>query len=702
MHHRHCLAFDCTDHFQVEDLKGILDESSDEDLDSPSPTMETMATPSQHGFIFNITSSANDLHSLHPPPKHIQEYWRLFVEHCDPLMKMLHIPSAQEQIMAAVYNPGKAPKSIEVLLFAIYYAAVTSLSSEECLALAGESQDILAKRFRYGLEQALVRAHFLVTEEIVVLQAFIIFLVCLRRFEDPRVIWSLCGVACRIAITLGLHCDGSHLGISPLETEIRRRTWWQILILDIRSSEDHGSDPVIIQHSFDTRFPLNIEDEDLTPSMDEPPPERVGITRMSFCLVRYHSAKTFARLFARPAAFLSPTGSWPESTMQQKQRWIQVCQETLQEKFYRHCDMQNPLHWITFTVSKLILAKQWLILYQPFQRCNMGATLPPETRERLFLISLDSVESSVQLEKERKTVKWGWLFKTYTQFHALAFILSDLTRRTQGPLVERAWRAVNATREVFWDTDSDTKKGPLMKPLRKLESTARAARVRALALERQSAAQQQQHDTAQPSEALGSSEYTNINLLDGLKVEMEDPSINGQNNEGFPSNHEGLQSIFNDPAFSRAAVTGNFYSSSIPSSMPAAHFPAPQAMHWQDMNSGPAAGPNAVPMGDWFTDPSFGAVRNAGGGAGIYDLGQQQQHNQQQQQQQQQHPHHQHPHSQQEQKFASADPMVGGSTEVQEMCWEDWDEMFDTVMQGQGVGPPGQWQRGPLMGETWL
>lgn len=112
----------------------------------------------------------------------------------------------------------------------------TSLLPEECFQEFGESQQVLLKKYRFALEQALARANCLDSEEIVVLQAFVIYLIVLRRNDDGRMIWTLTGLVVRIAQTLGIHRDGSHFDISPFEIEMRRRLWWQVCILDARAA----------------------------------------------------------------------------------------------------------------------------------------------------------------------------------------------------------------------------------------------------------------------------------------------------------------------------------------------------------------------------------------------------------------------------------------------------------------------------------
>lgn len=67
--------------------------------------------------------------------------------------------------------------STEALLSAIYFASVTSMSSEECLNIHHEERGLLVRRYRYALEQALAKAGLLTSQEIEVLQAIILLIV---------------------------------------------------------------------------------------------------------------------------------------------------------------------------------------------------------------------------------------------------------------------------------------------------------------------------------------------------------------------------------------------------------------------------------------------------------------------------------------------------------------------------------------------
>lgn len=448
----------------------------------------------------------------------IETYWRIYKENVDPLVKVLHIPSLEPTILAAASHLANLSKSFEALLFAIYYGVTTSLSAEDCLSTLGEERSVLLSRYRFALEQALARANFLTTEEIVVLQALVIFLICLRRNSDARVIWTLTGLVVRISQTMGIHRDGSHFGLPPFAIEMRRRLWWQICILDVRASEDHGCDPTIIEQTFDTKLPMNINDADIEPGMEDFPPERQGMTDCTFCLIRFEVANTFRRLNYVPPGNPRQCGDYFASVSHEdKERWITDCHRRLEDRYLKHADMSIPMNWVTATVARLMMSKMWLMVYHPFQRQNAGASLSDETRDRLFITSLENIEYSLLLETEARTMKWGWLFRTYMQWHALAFMLSELCHRTRGDLVERAWIAVDKTRDGRWrETTGASIQGHLWRPLLKLITRAREARNQAV---REDAGMGEAHEKSRSQSADSSTMMLGMNHA-GVKPRM--------------------------------------------------------------------------------------------------------------------------------------------------------------------------------------
>lgn len=298
--------------------------------------------------------------------------------------------------------------------------------------------------------------------------------------SDTRYVWTLTGLLIRLAQGLGIHRDGQQFGLSPFETEMRRRLWWQISSLDMRASEDHGTDPSIVEQSFDTKFPLNINDEDIDPSTKETPKEHEGATELTFDLVRHSMGVTVRRLsYAPPGEGRCRTMS-ASLSVEDKERMIEDLHQYLEKKYLGHCDMSIPLHWVSATVARLILAKMWLVVHHPFTRSDAGAGLPQETKDRLFRTSLEVIEFSRLLETEKTTLRWGWLFRTYVQWHALAFVISQLCVRTIGPEVDKAWTVIDGVFDDWGGIVTSNQRGMLWKPVRKLAAKAKAERSKAL------------------------------------------------------------------------------------------------------------------------------------------------------------------------------------------------------------------------------
>ncbi|KAL6704678.1 hypothetical protein ACN47E_007960 [Coniothyrium glycines] len=479
---------------EVEDLKAILIEPDDDDDDDDAQSPGTSSSSQHQSFIFGFSSANIDMQALHPPEHQARHFWEAFKENVDPLVKVLHIPTFEPVLLDALAHMDKVGRGLEAFLFCIYYGAVTSTTADECLRQWGEDRTTLLNRYRVGVEQGLARANFLYCDEVVVLQAFVVFLMLLRRNDDARKIWTLTGLVVRIAQTLGVHRDGSHFGLPAFEIEMRRRLWWQICFLDARSSEDHGCDPTIVEAFFDTKMPLNVNDDDIQPGMPDFPEERQGFTDMTFCLLRFEVSSIFRRILYIPPNPYRCTEYFEGLSIAEKEKWITECHQKMENKYFKDCDMSIPLCWVTATISRLIMSKMWLIVYHPHQRKDGGATLPQDIKDKLFITSLENIEYSILLETEARTMKWGWLFRTYVQWHAIAFLLSELCVRTKGEAVERAWRALEASAGRWWfplsDTSSNRKgqQGCLWKPLRKLLAKAKAVRSREIALERASMA----------------------------------------------------------------------------------------------------------------------------------------------------------------------------------------------------------------------
>lgn len=71
------------------------------------------------------------------------------------------------------------------------------------------------------------------TGTIGVVQTLLIISLLLQSTPYPNRCWNAIGVACRVALGLGLHETATQSSLKPLEKEIRRRTWHGCVIMDM-------------------------------------------------------------------------------------------------------------------------------------------------------------------------------------------------------------------------------------------------------------------------------------------------------------------------------------------------------------------------------------------------------------------------------------------------------------------------------------
>ena len=216
------------------------DDESECDEDAPTSPIESSTL--QYALIFNSCAQQTAADSPHPPHSHRLKAWEIFKENVHPVATILHIPSVEPMVLQAFENPLHLSPPVEALLFVIYFGAINSLTPDDCELQFGSQQTPLLSKFRRGADSALARSRLMDTDDMLTLQTFVVYLVVLRP-RDPTYSWNTTGLAVRLAQSLGIHRDGSALGLSPFDAEMRRRLWWGICILDTPASEDHSCSP---------------------------------------------------------------------------------------------------------------------------------------------------------------------------------------------------------------------------------------------------------------------------------------------------------------------------------------------------------------------------------------------------------------------------------------------------------------------------
>lgn len=192
---------------------------------------------------------------------------------------------------------------------------------------------------------------------------------------DPRSLACLTGIAVRIAQRMGLSTDGTNYAIPPFEVEMRRRLWWQIILIDKRVSEISGAGTSILTYTWNTKLPSNINDSELFPDMRDPPTERSGLTEM-----------VFVRLRCEIAAFnqQSRTLTGPLTINDDA---IDRFEARLEREYLTHVDPLVPLHFMSVMMTRSALYKTRMGIGHPYFNSARTNELSQAEKDRLFQLS---------------------------------------------------------------------------------------------------------------------------------------------------------------------------------------------------------------------------------------------------------------------------------------------------------------------------
>ncbi|KAH8667074.1 fungal-specific transcription factor domain-containing protein [Xylariales sp. PMI_506] len=383
--------------------------------------------------------------SSHPSPQNVSELWSRYLSHVHPMTKLFFDWDKEPLLKKAANAPQTLSVGEQAFVFAIYFITILSLSDEECEEVMGQSsQSQLLDNFQSSAETALLAAGFVATSDLLVLQAFLLYVLAMRNRARPATCFSLMGVAIRVAQRMGLHRDGSQLGLPPAEAEEKRRVWWQMQHMDIMISQILGCLSMTVYADWDAEPPANLEDEDVYPGMVTLPPDRVGLSGISHCLWRYDILYQ-QRLSKHPGSS-QKSFSWVTSSQisnDKKDTFVEKYSQRLSEKFVQHCDLLNPLHIsIQIGIRSFILAMK-RVTHQPGVVNTKISQIPRDDREDLLNDSIKSMEYYVLGATTPLIAQFRWHNENYFQWTSFVYIIIEAHHRANMPEASSLWTLIN-------------------------------------------------------------------------------------------------------------------------------------------------------------------------------------------------------------------------------------------------------------------
>ncbi|PQE23155.1 fungal specific transcription factor domain protein [Rutstroemia sp. NJR-2017a BVV2] len=426
---------------EIHDADGVLEE------DSGNNSSEDGRSDDDFGYILGFT--ARIAPPWHPPADIILRLWTTFCTNVDPLTKMVHVPSLQLAIEKAITNIERIPRGFEALMFAIYSLAVLSLTDEQCQELHGESREKLLHHYVAATKAALQRAKFMGTNSLVVLQALVFHILSVRDMYDARTMWSLTGVAMRVAEGMGMQRDGTLLGLSPFETEIRRRVWWQLKMHEFRAAELNGQSKFRV-FDFDETPPkkaANVNDRDLWPAMPLPPIESTKPTEMIWCTLRSDLATFAAGQVAKmknESQFKFTSEEYAAlDDMKMKDGFIKGLEDLLETKYLRFCDPSQPLQFLTLLGARMSTNIVRFIAHHPRRWAKLDH-VPPSEQQFVWDIAISLLEQCNMLQSNPQLQCFAWSQPYVMPWHVVIHVLDTIRVDPLHDDSTKAWSLLTA------------------------------------------------------------------------------------------------------------------------------------------------------------------------------------------------------------------------------------------------------------------
>ncbi|GAA5890430.1 hypothetical protein JCM6882_002918 [Rhodosporidiobolus microsporus] len=222
--------------------------------------------------------------------RYVSAYFRVF--HLQ--YPIVHEASFRAQLAEIVPRPGgKGWNLLHAVVLGIGSMCVTG-ESEATEALA------LYERATLGVNAAMFE-----TASLTAVQAFVLLGNYAQKLNHPSAGSIFLGIALRMAINLGMHCEASGKTLSPFEQEMRRRVWWGLYCFDSGAQLTFGHPSTLPVAGVDVLPMLNVQDSHFTPaSLVRPPPCDTATAYSSMiyqCFFHAVAAQIISFITSRPS-----------------------------------------------------------------------------------------------------------------------------------------------------------------------------------------------------------------------------------------------------------------------------------------------------------------------------------------------------------------------------------------------------------------
>ncbi|KAI1382071.1 hypothetical protein F4677DRAFT_439875 [Hypoxylon crocopeplum] len=354
-------------------------------------------------------------------------------------------PCSHKPSLEAIYttfweevNAGFEPRpSMQAVIFGVMFSGAISLDETTASPeLGGYTKASWVASLKMGTETALSKANFLRTTKVETMQAFIVYMLPLCRAEVSRAHSVLVGAAVRMAECMGLHRDGEAYGLTPLETHVRRLIWHQLCFLDIRTCEAQGPKPVIRRDDYDTKLPINCNEDELTHAATAPEPSDTWTTN-TLPLIRFEINEVMRTVWIDRRRLEAR-----RTTLTAVLTKIETFRRRMTEKYDHLLDVTRPIQRYAKCVMYLLTYRLHVMVLHPYHS-NTAIPMPPRLNQLLITSGIMIVELAIQLETNPNFQDWSWYLGAYFQYQIALLLATEVYFRPQSRDAERIWSCLD-------------------------------------------------------------------------------------------------------------------------------------------------------------------------------------------------------------------------------------------------------------------
>ncbi|KAK8114238.1 hypothetical protein PG999_006307, partial [Apiospora kogelbergensis] len=327
--------------------------------------------------------------------------------------------------------------STQSIVFAALFSGAVAMDENDVMReLGGFAKENWVHSLKMGTETALSKANFLRTTKMETMQAFIIYMLPLCRAEVSRAHSVLVGAAVRMAECMGLHRDGEAYGLTPLETHVRRLVWHQLCFLDIRTCEAQGPKPVIRREDYDTKLPVNCNEDQLTHAVVPPEPADHWTTN-TLALIRFEINEMMRIIWLDRRRLEGRKISLTDVLSK-----IENFRRRMSEKYDHLLDVAQPAQRYAKCVMSLLTYRLHAMVLHPYHS-NAAHPMPAQLSSLLVSSGIVIVEHAIQLETNPLFRPWAWYLGAYFQYQIALLLATEVYYRPGSRDADRIWTCLD-------------------------------------------------------------------------------------------------------------------------------------------------------------------------------------------------------------------------------------------------------------------